>query len=166
MDDVVLREARREDVAAIVALLADDVLGAARETVSDPPAPAYLAAFDVVDANPHDRLVVAEKGGVVVGCGQLTVLFGLSRRGARRGQIESVRIASSQRSTGLGEALILHLVALAREAQCAIVQLTSDVSRTRAHAFYARLGFEATHVGMKLDLSREQLPMDRNVDLR
>lgn len=148
--DIIIRPAERGDVAAIVALLADDVLGAARETVSDPPDPAYLRAFEAVDLNPNDVLLVAVDGARVVACGQLTVLHGLSRRGTSRGLIESVRVASSHRSGGLGERLIRRIIEIARERGCGMVQLTSDASRTRAHAFYARLGFEATHVGMKL----------------
>ncbi|WP_420393040.1 GNAT family N-acetyltransferase [Acuticoccus sp.] len=151
--NVRMREARAEDVVAIVALLADDVLGAGRETVSDPPAPAYVAAFEAIEANPHDHLLVAEEDGVVVGCAQLTILHGLSRRGTSRALIEGVRIASSHRGGGLGAALIGHLVERAEAAGCGIVQLTSDASRTAAHAFYARLDFKATHVGMKLELA-------------
>lgn len=147
---ITIRPAERADVAAIVTLLADDVLGAARETVSDPPDPAYLAAFDAVATNPNDVLLVAVEDARIVACGQLTVLHGLSRRGTRRGLIESVRVASSHRSGGLGERLIRSLIEVARERGCGMVQLTSDASRTRAHAFYARLGFEASHVGMKL----------------
>ena len=153
-DRVVMRPARADDVAAIVALLADDVLGAARETVSDPPLPAYREAFAAIEANANDHLVVAEKDGKVVACAQLTVLNGLSRRGGKRGLIEAVRVASSERGSGLGERLIRDLLALARREGCALVQLTSDASRTRAHAFYARLGFKASHVGMKLEFER------------
>ncbi len=149
--EIVFREALPQDVAAIVALLADDVLGAARETVSDPPLAEYLDAFEAVAANPYDHLVLAEAEGRIVGCAQLTVLNGLSRRGTRRGLLESVRIAGSHRSGGLGRALIVHMIDLARREGCGMVQLTSDISRTRAHAFYERLGFKATHVGMKLE---------------
>lgn len=146
------REAEARDVPALVAMLADDMLGAAREVVSDPPADCYYEALSAVVANPHDSIVVLERGGVVLGCGQLTILHGLSRQGMKRGQIESVRVASAERGQKLGEALILELVARARAAGCGVVQLTSDARRERAHAFYERLGFKLTHVGMKLDL--------------
>ncbi|WP_226582695.1 GNAT family N-acetyltransferase [Acuticoccus sediminis] len=151
MSGVEMRPAERGDIAAIVGLLADDVLGASRETVSDPPLPQYVAAFEAMAANPYDHLIVAVDGGEVVGCAQLTVLSGLSRRGSRRGLIEAVRVASSHRGRGLGETLIRHVMALARSEGCALVQLTSDASRTRAHAFYERLGFKKSHVGMKLE---------------
>lgn len=147
---VVFREAAMADLAAMVALLADDMLGQQREVVSDPPLPAYVEALRAVLENPHDTMIVAEDGGRVVGCAQLTVLNGISRQGARRGLIESVRVASDLRSSGVGEALIRELIARARAADCRMVQLTTDARRERAHAFYRRLGFEATHVGMKL----------------
>lgn len=151
MTDVVFREAVEGDVAALVAMLADDMLGRSREVVSDPPAPTYLEAFRRVKADPYDMLIVAERDGRVIGCAQLTLLKGLSRQGALRGQIESVRVAAEARGEKVGEALIRDLVERARKAGCSLVQLTSDVRRERAHAFYERLGFTATHVGMKLE---------------
>ena len=140
------------DLAAIIAMLADDPLGAARETVGDPVDPAYAKAFEAIAANPLDRIVVAELEGAVVGCAQLTVLHGLSRRGMSRGLIEGVRVASGHRGEGVGERLIRHLLGVAREAGCGLVQLTSDRSRADARRFYERLGFEASHVGMKIAL--------------
>lgn len=148
---VVFREAVREDLGALVALLADDMLGKAREVVSDPPLPAYADALAAILDNPYDVLVVADRDGRVVGCAQLTVLVGLSRQGTRRGLIESVRVSSGERGGGIGEKLILDLIARARAAGCGLVQLTTDKRRERAHAFYERLGFTASHVGMKLE---------------
>jgi GNAT superfamily N-acetyltransferase len=150
----VIRLARREDVAAIVAMLADDPLGAQREQEGDP---AYLAAFDVLDADPRQLLVVADLNSAdlnseVVGTLQLTFLPGLSRRGATRAQIEAVRVRADQRGSGLGGTLIRWAVDTAREHGCALVQLTTDASRVDAHRFYERLGFQASHVGMKLAL--------------
>ncbi|WP_108663246.1 GNAT family N-acetyltransferase [Acuticoccus kandeliae] len=150
---ITFREAEPRDVAAIVAMLADDMLGAARETVSDPPDPRYFAGLEAIRANPHDHLILAEQDGEVVACAQLTFLHGLSRQGAVRALIEGVRVASSARGGGIGAELVAHLVAMAREGGAAMVQLTSDKSRTRAHAFYERLGFKGTHLGMKLDLT-------------
>ena len=143
-----IRSATREDVPAIVALLADDSLGAQRESPAD--LEPYLAAFDVLDADPHQLLVVADRDGAVVGTAQLSLLAGLSRRGATRAQIEGVRVAATERGTGLGTTLIEWAVNEARARGCTLVQLTSDKSRVDAHRFYERLGFEATHEGFKM----------------
>ena len=147
---VVVRRARREDVPAIVALLADDVLGRVREDAEEV-AP-YLAAFERVDADPAHLLVVAEQDGEVVGTLQLTELPGLSHRGASRAQVEAVRVAADRRGQGLGRALVLWTVEEARARGCAVVQLTTNKERTAAHRFYERLGFVASHEGMKLAL--------------
>jgi GNAT superfamily N-acetyltransferase len=150
VDEIIIRPAHRSDVPKIVAMLADDMLGAARETVTDPIDPAYLRAFDAIAADPREELVVAERGGEVVGTLQLTVLATLSRRGSARAQIEAVRVRADQRGAGLGGHLVRWAVDRARERGCALVQLTSDKRRTDAHRFYASLGFEATSEGMKL----------------
>jgi GNAT superfamily N-acetyltransferase len=149
MDDLVIRRARAEDVALIVAMLADDPLGATRETPGDP---GYTSAFAAIDADERQLLVVAETAGEVVGTLQLTFIPGLSRRGATRAQIEAVRVRSDQRGSGLGGRLISWAVDAARDRGAAMVQLTTDASRADAHRFYERLGFVASHVGMKLAL--------------
>lgn len=149
LDDLVIRRARPDDVPAIVALLADDPLGARRESPGDP---AYDAAFAEIDADPHQLLVVAVVGGSVAGTLQLTFIPGLSRRGATRAQIEAVRVAPDQRGGGLGRRLAEWAIDTARERGAALVQLTTDASRVDAHRFYERLGFVASHVGMKLPL--------------
>jgi GNAT superfamily N-acetyltransferase len=145
----VIRPATRSDVPAIVAMLADDPLGAGREQPGDP---AYLAAFDALRDDPRHLLVVADVAGEPVGTLQLTFIPGLSRRGATRAQIEAVRVRADLRGGGLGEQLITWAIDTAREHGCAIVQLTTDASRTDAHRFYRRLGFQPSHVGMKLAL--------------
>lgn len=149
-----IRSATRADVPAIVALLADDPLGAQRESLGGSPEELepYLRAFAVLDADPHQVLVVADRDGVVVGTAQLSLLAGLSRQGATRAQIEGVRVAASERGSGLGTTLIEWAVGEARERGCALVQLTSDKSRVDAHRFYERLGFTATHEGFKRQL--------------
>lgn len=149
---VVLRDARREDVAAIVRLLADDPLGAQREVVSDPVADEYMTAFDELTAQAGNGVIVAELDGDVVGCLQLAIVPGLSRRGAKRAFIEGVRVSSRHRSHGIGQLLVKEAIARARTASCTLVQLTTDNSRTDAHRFYERLGFSATHIGYKLHL--------------
>jgi GNAT superfamily N-acetyltransferase len=150
----VLRRATRADVSAIVALIADDQLGAAREEVGPELDPAYLSAFDAIARDPNQLLLVAETDGRVVATCQLTFIPGLSRRGAWRAQLEAVRVAGSHRGSGLGGRLIEAVIAEARARRCGLVQLTSDLSRSRAHAFYERHGFAGSHLGMKLLLDR------------
>jgi len=150
---VVLREARAEDVRAIVGLLAADQLGATRDSAADDAdLAAYQAAFRAIDADPAHLLLVAEAAGEVVATMQLSFLPGLARRGALRAQIEAVRVAESTRGSGLGAAMMQWAIDEARRRGCALVQLTSDKSRTSAHRFYERLGFVASHEGMKLRL--------------
>ncbi|MFC4856464.1 GNAT family N-acetyltransferase [Actinophytocola glycyrrhizae] len=144
-----IRRAVAEDVPAIVAMLADDPLGAERE---QPGAPAYAEAFAEIDADPRQFLAVAVADTEVVGTLQLTFIPGLSRLGATRAQIEAVRVRSDQRGGGLGRRLCEWAIDTARERGAAMVQLTTDASREDAHRFYERLGFAASHVGMKLPL--------------
>jgi GNAT superfamily N-acetyltransferase len=146
---VILRRATEADLPAIVALLADDVLGAAREAPGDP---AYAAAFAAIEADPNQMLAVAEEAGRVLGCLQLTFIPGLSRRGMWRGQIEGVRVAAGQRGTGLGRRMFEWAIAQCRARGCGLVQLTTDKARPDAHRFYESLGFVASHEGMKLAL--------------
>jgi GNAT superfamily N-acetyltransferase len=150
---VLLRTAAEADVPAVVELLAADQLGVTRDGVrADGDLAAYVAAFRSIDADPAHLLVVAEKDGQIVGTFQLSFLPGLARRGALRGQIEAVRVAAQQRGAGLGAAMMAWAIAEARRRGCALVQLTSDKTRSEAHRFYASLGFAATHEGMKLYL--------------
>ncbi|WP_184639578.1 GNAT family N-acetyltransferase [Streptomonospora salina] len=145
-----IRRAGAGDVAAVVALLADDVRGAERETPGDL-AP-YRDAFARIDADPRTLPAVAVRGGTVVGTLQLTFLDGLSHRGGRRAQIEAVRVAAAERGRGLGSAMMAWAVEQARSRGCRTVQLTSDAARADAHRFYSRLGFVASHTGFKLAL--------------
>ena len=149
---ITLRPARREDLPAVVALLADDPLGRQRETPGEPQDPAYDAAFEAMTRQGGNELIVADDAGVIVGCMQLLILPGLSHRGMIRAQIEGVRVGAGKRGQGLGEALIRHAIDRARAADCGMVQLTTNLSRSDAHRFYARLGFVHSHAGMKLDL--------------
>ncbi len=148
-ESISIRPARRSDVAAIVAMLADDHLGRARERLDDPLPTSYFAAFDLVERNPDLNLVVAEDGGGrVVGCLQLAILPGLSSQGGSRGLLEDVRVASDCRSRGIGELLVQWAVAEAKARGCNMVELLTHQSRVDAQRFYARLGFAASHVGM------------------
>jgi len=150
MGDLEIRPATTDDVSAIVAMLADDPLGAQRESPDDL-AP-YLAALERLLPDPNQHLVVATREGRVVGTLQLTVIPGLSRRGATRSIIEGVRVHTDERGSGLGTRLIQWAIDESRRQNCQLVQLTSDTTRTDAHRFYERLGFTASHVGFKLPL--------------
>lgn len=146
------RTATRDDLPAIVRMLADDGLGKGREQPVDPLPKAYGDAFDRMAAQPGNDYLLAEIDGEVAGCLQLTVIHGLSRTGVSRAQIEGVRVAGSYRGKGIGEALFREAIRRAREAGCGLVQLTTDKARPDALRFYEKLGFTASHEGMKLEL--------------
>jgi GNAT superfamily N-acetyltransferase len=152
---VEIRRARREDVPAIVRLLADDALGRARESLGEPLPQSYYDAFAAIDADRRHELVVVEAAGAVVGTLQLTFLPYLAYRGGLRAQIEAVRVESGWRGRGLGGRLFAWAIDRARHEGCHMVQLTTNASRADAQRFYARLGFVPSHVGMKLDLSKD-----------
>jgi GNAT superfamily N-acetyltransferase len=150
MGDLEFRPAASGDVPAIVAMLADDPLGAQRESPDD--LTPYLTALERLSADPNQHLVVAVREGRVVGTLQLTVIPGLSRKGSTRSLIEGVRIHSDERGSGLGTLFIEWAIEESRRQGCQLVELTSDATRTDAHRFYERLGFTASHVGFKLAL--------------
>ncbi|GAA1151435.1 GNAT family N-acetyltransferase [Streptomyces hebeiensis] len=150
MSDLDIRPAAPEDIPAIVAMLADDPLGAQRETPDD--LTPYTASYERLARDPNQHLMVAVRDGRVVGTLQLTIVPGLSRRGATRSVIEGVRIHTDERGSGLGTRFIEWAVDESRRQGCQLVQLTSDASRTDAHRFYERLGFTASHIGFKLAL--------------
>ncbi|WP_433348589.1 N-acetyltransferase family protein [Micromonospora sp. CA-111912] len=150
MRTVIFREAVRADLPAVIALLADDMLGKARDfTEVDE---AYERAFADISADPRNHLVVADEDGVLVGCMQITYIPGLGRHGAERSLIEAVRVRSDRRGQGLGREMMRWAIDQARRRGCALVQLTTDKTRADAHRFYRHLGFVATHEGMKLPL--------------
>lgn len=148
MSGLILRDAAKADLPAILAMLAEDVVPPGRE--ADPSDPRYLTAFEAIDADSNQRLIAAEVDGRVVGTMQLSFLPGLSFIGSWRGQIEAVRIAAGLRGQGLGEQMILWAVEQCRARNCKLVQLTTSATRTAAHRFNAGLGFVHSHVGMKL----------------
>ncbi|TXS16545.1 GNAT family N-acetyltransferase [Streptomyces sp. adm13(2018)] len=150
MSDLEIRPATAEDIGPVVAMLADDPLGAQRESPDD--LGPYLAAFTRLVHDPQQHLVVATRANKVVGTLQLTIIPGLSRRGATRSIIEGVRIHAEERGSGLGTQLIEWAVEESGRQGCQLIQLTSDVTRTDAHRFYERLGFEASHLGFKKSL--------------
>ncbi|MEU6809563.1 GNAT family N-acetyltransferase [Streptomyces sp. NPDC046831] len=150
MEDLDIRPAVADDVPAIVGMLADDPLGAQRESPDDL-AP-YQAALERLSSDPNQHLVVAVREGRVIGTLQLSIIPGLSRRGSTRSIIEGVRVHADERGSGLGTQLIEWAIGASRCHGCQLVQLTSDATRTDAHRFYERLGFTASHVGFKLQL--------------
>lgn len=142
--------ATRADVPDVVALLHDDEIGAGRELVDLAP---YLAAFEEVAADPQQLLVIVrDEGGLPAATMQLTFIPGLSRGGAKRMIIEGVRVHSRARGSGLGARLVEWAHDEGRARGAALAQLTSDKRREDAHRFYVRLGYAATHEGLKLDL--------------
>ncbi|SFA90717.1 Ribosomal protein S18 acetylase RimI [Rhizobium sp. NFR07] len=148
------RKARSADLPHIVALLADDPLGKARESASVRTDHRYLEAFAAIEADPNQLLAVAvDDDDRVIGCLQLSFIPGLSRSGMWRGQIESVRISAAHRGGGLGTVMIEWAMEQARLRGCGLVQLTSDKQRPEAIRFYEKLGFVASHEGLKLDLT-------------
>ncbi len=148
------RKARHADLPAIVRLLAEDALGRTREIVSTPPDQRYRDAFAAIEADPNQLLAVAvDAGQSIIGCLQLSFIPGLSRTGMWRAQIESVRIADSRRGEGLGAEFFGWAIDEAKARGCGLVQLTSDKMRPDAIRFYEKLGFIASHEGLKLGLS-------------
>ena len=144
------REARAADVPAVVALLADDSLGALREGRD---LAVYAAAFDAMQTEAANHLIVGEDArGRIVATYQISFISGLSLNASRRALLEAVRVAADLRGQGAGAALIADAEMRARAAGCRLIQLTSNKSRLRAHAFYERLGFTASHIGYKREL--------------
>ena len=152
MPDLIFRRATEADVPAIIRLLADDMLGSSREATDAESLPQYLSAFRVVDADANQFLLVVGDGTEIVGTLQLTFIVGLARGGLKRGLVEAVRVASDRRGEKIGEAMIAWVLDKCRHERCGIVQLTTDKSRTDAHRFYDRLGFEPSHIGYKMML--------------
>ncbi|MGW1053437.1 GNAT family N-acetyltransferase [Streptomyces sp. NPDC002521] len=150
MGDLEIRRMTADDLPTVVAMLADDPLGARRESTDD--MTPYRAALERLDADPNQHLVVAVREGRVIGTLQLTIIAGLSHKGTTRALIEAVRVHADERGSGLGSRLIEWAIDTSRQVGCRMVQLTSDKSRTDAHRFYERLGFSATHEGFKLRL--------------
>lgn len=152
MSELTLRDAVAADVPHVVMLLEGGVADAATHEGADPHDPVFLRAFERMRATPNQRLIVAELGGEIVGTFQLSFLPGLARGGLTRCIVESVHVAAKHRSRGIGTRMMAEAIALAREAGCGMVQLTSNKVRVDAHRFYRRLGFEQSHEGFKLML--------------
>jgi GNAT superfamily N-acetyltransferase len=149
---VTFRAARRDDLDAIVAMLADDDIARSRSGHVAHVTPGITAAFDEIERDPNNELIVGERSGAIVASLQLTYIPGLSRGGMLRAQVESVRVRGDLRGQGIGEQLMAAAIDRARQRGCEIMQLTTDLRRAAAHRFYRRLGFEASHAGMKRSL--------------
>ncbi|MCK2168473.1 GNAT family N-acetyltransferase [Thalassospira xiamenensis] len=156
MTNITFRYATREDLSAIVTLLADDEKGKTREELRDPLPDVYYAAFDAMQSQSTEALpnkyLLACQGNDIVGCLQLTLIAGLSRKGRLRAQIEGVRVSSKCRGQKVGEKLIIESISISKSLGVSLVQFTTDKTRKDAHRFYERLGFVASHEGMKKDI--------------
>jgi ribosomal protein S18 acetylase RimI-like enzyme len=151
--NIAFRAASRFDVSAVIEMLADDVLGSQREKYEKPLPASYYAAFEHIDRDPNNELIVATLSSKIVGVLQITFIPYLTHQGSWRAQIEGVRVSKQFRSQGIGRAMFEWAIARAKERNCSIVQLTTDKNRSEALRFYEELGFVATHHGMKLKLS-------------
>ena len=151
-EHIIFRRATRKDLVDIIRLLADDELGQQREAYKNPLPESYYKAFERIDADINNYLMVVETGEKIVGTLQLTILNYLTYQGGRRALIEGVRIDSSCRDKGLGTKLFQWAIQKAKEQNCHLVQLTTDKKRPEALAFYTKLGFIPSHEGLKLHL--------------
>jgi GNAT superfamily N-acetyltransferase len=144
---VTVRAARRDDLTAIVALVADeDRTEPGSEAADD----RYHAAFEAVDEDPRNEMFVADDGGEVIGYLQVTYIPGLGGRGRERAQLEAIRVRADRRGAGVGRALVTHAIERARGRGCTLVQLMSNKRRVDARGFYRSLGFVESHNGFKL----------------
>lgn len=150
--EIFIREATKTDVPRIVEMLADDVLGQAREQSTPQLSGVYVQAFSDIDRDPNATILLACSEERVVGCMQINILANLSRTGSKRGQIEGVRVDSAMRGQGVGAFLMDAAIAYCKQNGCSLMQLTTDAERPDAAKFYDTYGFVASHVGYKLTL--------------
>jgi GNAT superfamily N-acetyltransferase len=148
------RKATRQDVPSIIQLLANDVLGQARERYADPLPETYYDAFERIDTDPNQELIVVEGNeNEIIGTLQLSFIPYLTYQGGIRAQIEAVRIREDRRGERLGQQMFEWAIERARERNAHLLQLTTDKQRPDAMRFYEKLGFKASHEGMKLNLA-------------
>jgi len=152
MNELAFRTATVADLPAMLRLLADDDIAQARGGYGAEVTPAAAAAFRDIERDPSNELWIGESDGELVAMLQLTLIPGLSRGGMRRALVEAVRVRADRRSQGVGAALMRHVEERARAAGCGLIQLTTDRQRLAAHRFYERLGYQASHIGMKKKL--------------
>ena len=147
------RKANINDVKAIVGLLIEDELGASRDHLEEQLDPKYINAFKLIDGDPNQYLMVVEKGAEIIATCHLTLIPSLTFTGSTRMQIEAVRVSEKMRGNKIGEWMVDRAVEYARSNNVGIIQLTTNKKRPRAKNFYEKLGFDATHEGMKLYLT-------------
>ena len=150
--DIRFRRARRDDLPPIVRMLADDDLGSQRESYKEPLPESYYAAFEQIENDSNHELIVAERDGEVIGTLHLMFLPSVSYQGGLRAQVESVRVDKRFQNQGIGSEMMSWALERAKQRGAHLVQLTSHKTRVDAHRFYERLGFEGSHLGMKLSL--------------
>ena len=150
--EVLFRLATRDDVPSIVRLLADDDLGSQREQDENPLPESYYSAFEQIHNDPNHELIVAERGGEVIGTLHLMFLPSISFQGALRSQVESVRVDKRFQNQGIGSEMMKWTIGRAQQRGAQVMQLTTHNTRVDAHRFYERLGFKGSHLGMKLSL--------------
>ncbi len=150
--NVTFRQAAAADLPALLRLLVDDEVAQARGGYTAEITPTVRAAFDEIQADPNNELWLGERDGEVIAMLQLTLIPGLSRGGMKRALVESVRVRADLRGQRIGAALMAQVTERARAAGCGLIQLTTDKKRLDAHRFYERLGYAASHVGMKKKL--------------
>lgn len=149
---IAFRRATLEDLPKIVEMLADDFLGAERERFQIPLPADYVLAFEEIDADDNNDLIVVEEKGEIVGTMQITFIPSISFQGGLRAQIESVRVVAERRGQGIGKKMFEWAILRARRKNCRMIQLSTNSDRADAQRFYENLGFKASHVGMKLYL--------------
>lgn len=149
MTEISFRAARRDDLPAIIALLADDDINGFREAITEPIAPGYIAAWETIENDANNLLFVGEHDGIVVATAQVTIVPTLVAQGMTRAFVEGVRVSSKLRSQGIGEKLLAFCEDVARQRSCKAMQLTTSMGRVDAHRFYDRIGYQHSHKGFK-----------------
>jgi ribosomal protein S18 acetylase RimI-like enzyme len=151
-ENLTFRRATIDDLPKIVEMLADDFLGKQRERFQIPLPDDYVRAFEEINADENNDLIVVEQNGETIGTLQLTFIPSISFQGGRRAQIESVRVVENRRGQGIGKKMFEWAIRRAEQKSCRMIQLSTNNDRAEAQRFYENLGFKASHVGMKLYL--------------
>ena len=148
--NITFRLASRDDLPKIIHMLADDPLGQKREHYTEPLSEKYLTAFEEIEKDKNNQIILACYNEKIVGFFQITYIPYLTYIGSWRALIEGVRVDKSFRNQGIGKRLLLESIRLAKKNNCHLIQLTTDKKRPAAIAFYESLGFKPSHEGMKL----------------